>query len=286
MNGRAGLAPRREKTMKLKNLGKALIVKPGTKVKLSDVDPDDTAGIKNKGEALEVVERNRLKLEELHTLLYAENKHSLLIVLQGMDASGKDGTIRHVMNGINPQGCEVTSFKVPSAEELDHDFLWRIHKAVPPKGDIGIFNRSHYEEVLVVRVHNLVPREVWSERYKQINRFEQILSENQVKILKFFLHISKDEQKKRLRERLADPAKNWKMSLQDLKERELWKDYMEAYEDALTECSTEWAPWFIIPANNKWFRNLAVSEIIIEALESFDMKYPKLSFDPRKVVIK
>lgn len=272
--------------MNLKNLNRKLVVKPGTKVKLPDFDPEDTAGVKDKDEALEVMERNRLKLEKMHTLLAAENKRSVLIVLQGMDTSGKDGTIRHVMNGINPQGCEVTSFKAPSAEELDHDFLWRIHKAVPPKGDIGIFNRSHYEEVLVVRVHNLVPREVWSERYKQINRFEQILSENQVKILKFFLHISKDEQKKRLLERLADPAKNWKMNPQDLKEREFWKDYLEAYEDVLTECSTEWAPWFIIPANKKWFRNLAVSQIIIEALESLDMKYPKLSFDPRKIVIR
>ena len=272
--------------MKLRHLNKELLVKPGTRVKLSAVDPEDTAGVKDKEEALKVVERNRLKLEEMQTLLAAENKRSLLIVLQGMDASGKDGTIRHVMNGINPQGCEVTSFKVPNAEDLDHDFLWRIHKAVPPKGDIGIFNRSHYEDVLVVRVHSLVPRDVWSERYKQINRFEQILSENHVKILKFFLHISKEEQKKRLRERLADPAKNWKMSLQDLKERELWSDYMEAYEDVLTECSTERAPWFIIPADNKWFRNLAVSQIIIEALESLDMKYPTLSFDPSKIVVK
>jgi PPK2 family polyphosphate:nucleotide phosphotransferase len=271
--------------MKLSNLSKALIVKPGAKVKLSDLDPGGTAGMKGKEEALGVIERNRLKLADLHTLLYAENKRSLLIVLQGMDASGKDGTIRHVMSGVNPQGCEVTSFKAPSAEELDHDFLWRIHKAVPPRGDIGIFNRSHYEEVLVVRVHNLVPREVWSGRYKQINRFERLLSENQVKILKFFLHISKDEQKKRLRERLADPAKNWKMNLLDLKERELWKDYMVAYEDALTQCSTALAPWFIIPADNKWFRNLAVSQIIVETLESFDMTYPKLSFDPRKVVV-
>ncbi|HVP91407.1 MAG TPA: polyphosphate kinase 2 family protein [Terriglobales bacterium] len=272
--------------MKLKDLSKALIVKPGTRVRLADMDPGDTAGIKDKEEARDVLERNRLRLQDLHTLLYAENRRALLIVLQGMDASGKDGTIRHVMSGVNPQGCEVTSFKVPSAEELDHDFLWRIHKAVPPKGDIGIFNRSHYEEVLVVRVHRLVPREVWSGRYEQINRFEQILSENNLKILKFFLHISKDEQKKRLRERLADPTKNWKMSLQDLKERELWGDYMKAYEDALTECSTTCAPWFVIPADNKWFRNLSVSEIIIEALESFDMKYPKLSFDPRKVVVK
>jgi len=272
--------------MKIKNLSKKLIVNPGTKVKLSDVDPGDTAGMKGKEDALEVVERNGPKLEELHALLGAENKRSLLIVLQGMDTSGKDGTIRHVMNGVNPQGCDVTSFKVPSAEELDHDFLWRIHKAVPPKGTIGIFNRSHYEEVLIVRVHSLVPRAVWSARYKQINRFEQQLSQNNVTILKFFLHISKGEQKKRLLERLADPTKNWKMSLQDLKERKLWTDYMEAYEDALTKCSSEWAPWFIIPADNKWFRDLAVSEIIVETLESLDMKYPKLSFNPRKIVVK
>lgn len=272
--------------MKIDHLSQALIVKPGKKIKLADIDPGDTAGMKNKQKALERVEQNRSKLGNLHTLLYAENKRSLLIVLQGMDASGKDGTIRHVMSGVNPQGCGVTSFKVPSAEEQDHDFLWRIHKAVPPKGDIGIFNRSHYEDVLIVRVHGLVPREVWSARYEQINRFERILSENQVKILKFFLHISKDEQKKRLQERLADPAKNWKMSLQDLKERELWKDYMEAYEDALTACSTAWAPWFIIPADDKWFRNLAVSQIIIEALESFDMTYPKPSFDPAKIAVR
>jgi PPK2 family polyphosphate:nucleotide phosphotransferase len=272
--------------MKLKNLSKKLIVKPGTKVKLSDIDPEYTTGVKDKDEAVEVVERNRLKLEELQSLLYAEKKRSLLIVLQGMDACGKDGTIRHVMNGFNPQGCVVTPFKVPSAEELDHDFLWRIHHEVPPRGDIGIFNRSHYEEVLVVRVHNLVSRKVWSERYKQINRFERFLSENHVKILKFFLHISKDEQKKRLLERLADPAKNWKMHPQDLKERRRWKDYMEAYEEALRECSTEEAPWFIIPANKKWFRDLAVSQLIIETLESFDMKFPKPSFDPKKMVVK
>jgi PPK2 family polyphosphate:nucleotide phosphotransferase len=272
--------------MKLKNLWKDLIVKPGKKVRLSEINPEGTLGFKDKDKALEILERNRLKLADLHTLLYAENKHSLLIVLQGMDACGKDGTVRHVMNGINPQGCEVTSFKVPSVEELDHDFLWRIHKAVPARGNIGIFNRSHYEEVLVVRVHNLVPEAVWSKRYKQINHLEQSLAENDVTILKFYLHISKDEQKKRLVERLADPTKNWKMSPQDLKERELWKDYMKAYEDALTECSTEYAPWFIIPANKKWFRNLAVSQIIIEALESLDMKYPKLSFDPKKIMVK
>ena len=272
--------------MKLKNLGGKLIVKPGARINLSKYDPQDTTGVKSKEEALAVVEGNRRKLEHLQSLLYAEKKHSLLIVLQGMDASGKDGTIRHVMNGINPQGCNVTSFKAPSAEDLGHDFLWRMHKAVPPNGDIGIFNRSHYEDVLIVRVHNLVPREVWSGRYGQINRFEQFLSENQVKILKFFLHVGKDEQKKRLQDRLADPAKNWKMSLQDLKEREFWNAYKSAYEEALTKCSTPWAPWYIIPADKKWVRNLAVSQIIIEALESLDMKYPTLDYDPRKIVVK
>jgi len=272
--------------MKLKNLRKELLVKPGTKIKLSEIDPDDTLGFKDKDKALAILEKNRQKLAELHTLLYAENRHSLLVVLQGLDACGKDGTVRHVMNGINPQGCTVTCFKAPSAEELDHDYLWRIYKAVPRRGEVGIFNRSHYEEVLVVRVHNLVPKEVWSERYRQINRFEQSLSENNVKILKFFLYISKDEQKKRLEERLADPSKNWKMSPTDLKEREYWKDYLKAYEDLLRECSTEWAPWYVIPANRKWFRNLAVSEIIIETLESLDMKLPKPSFDPKKIVVK
>lgn len=265
--------------MNLKNLNRKLVVKPGTKVKLPDFDPEDTAGVKDKDEALEVMERNRLKLEKMHTLLAAENKRSVLIVLQGMDTSGKDGTIRHVMNGINPQGCEVTSFKAPSAEELDHDFLWRIHKAVPPKGDIGIFNRSHYEEVLVVRVHDLVPREVWSERYKQINRFEQILSENQVKILKFFLHISKDEQKRRFQQRIDDPDRRWKISQTDFDERKFWDDYTAAYEDVLAKCSTDHAPWFVIPANKKWFRNLAVSHIVAETLESMDMKFPPPTID-------
>jgi PPK2 family polyphosphate:nucleotide phosphotransferase len=272
--------------MKIENLSRKMFVKPGAEVRLSDHDPRQTAGLKNEKDALQALETNRLKMEKLQTLLMAERKHALLIVLQGMDASGKDGTIGHVMAGINPQGCEVTSFKVPSAEEADHDFLWRIHKAVPAKGHIGIFNRSHYEDVLVVRVHYPAPREVWAARFKQINRFERTLAENGVKILKFFLHVSKGEQKKRLQERLADPAKNWKMRLPDLKERELWKDYMKAYEEALTECSTSAAPWFIIPADRKWFRNLAISQIIVEALESLDMKYPKLDFDPRRIVVK
>jgi PPK2 family polyphosphate:nucleotide phosphotransferase len=202
-----------------------------------------------------------------------------------MDAAGKDGTVRHVMRGVNPQGCKVISFKAPTHEELDHDYLWRIHKSVPPKGEIGIFNRSHYEDVLVVRVHELVPRSVWEKRYDQINRFEENLAENGLKILKFFLFIDKEEQKERLEQRLKDPSKVWKMNPDDVKERKLWNDYIEAYEDALTRCSTKLAPWFIIPANKKWFRNLMISEIIIKTLETLKMKYPKPAFDPGKIKI-
>jgi len=255
-------------------LAKQLIVKPGQKVKLSKHDPDFTAGLKKKKDAEKHLARNIARLDELQYLLYAEDKHALLIVLQAIDAGGKDGTIRHVMSGINPQGCRVTSFKVPSAEEADHDFLWRIHKAVPPKGEIGIFNRSHYEEVLVVRVHGLVPKSVWSERYDHINRFEENLAHSGVTILKFFLHISKDEQKARFQDRLDDPDKNWKVSPADFAERKHWDDYMAAFEDALSRCSTKHAPWFIIPANHKWFRNLAVSQIIVETLEGLKMKFP------------
>jgi PPK2 family polyphosphate:nucleotide phosphotransferase len=206
-----------------------------------------------------------------------------LIVLQAIDAGGKDGTIRHVMSGVNPQGCRVASFKTPTPQELAHDFLWRIHKAVPERGMIGIFNRSHYEDVLVVRVHKLVPKKVWKQRYDQINAFEKILTENHVKILKFFLYISKDEQKKRFEERLTDPQKYWKFSKDDLVERGFWDQYMEAYEDNLSLCSTAWAPWFIIPANHKWFRNLAISRIILETLEDFDMGIPQPSVDVAKL---
>jgi PPK2 family polyphosphate:nucleotide phosphotransferase len=207
-------------------------------------------------------------------VLWAEGKHSLLIVLQAMDAGGKDGTIKHVMRGVNPQGCQVTSFKVPTEEELDHDFLWRIHKATPRRGYIGIFNRSHYEDVLVVRVHNLVPETVWRQRYEQINQFEKLLADTGTTILKFFLYISKEEQKERFEARLRDPAKNWKFSMGDVKERNLWDDYMAAFEEVLSRCSMPWAPWFVIPANRKWYRNLVVSQTIIEALEKLDMRYP------------
>jgi len=272
--------------MSLDKLSKTLMVDPQKrKTRLSDIRADDTFDFIEKEGSQKILERNRDRLEDLQYLLFGQNKHSLLIVLQGMDTSGKDGTIRHVMHGINPRICDVASFKAPTEEEASHDFLWRIHKVVPKRGQISIFNRSHYEAVIVERVHKFVPKSVWNMRYKQINDFERMLSEYDMRILKFFLHISKDEQKKRLQERLDDPTKNWKMSVNDLKERELWDEYMEAYEDALNECSTPCAPWFVIPADKKWFRNIAISQIIIETLESLDMKYPKPNFDPKDIVV-
>jgi PPK2 family polyphosphate:nucleotide phosphotransferase len=265
------------------NFTKELTVKLGKKVKLSKFDPDDTLGW-NKNHAMKVsLDKNLKKLDSLQYLLYADRKHALLVVFQGLDAAGKDGTIRHVMSGVNPQGCSVTAFKVPSPEEAAHDFLWRVHHAVPPFGDIGIFNRSHYEDVLVVRVHNLVPKKVWSARYDQINKFEEFLHRNNVTILKFFLHISKDEQKKRLMERVDDPDKRWKISEADFAERKFWDDYVASYEDALTLCNTKVAPWFIIPANKKWFRNLAVSHIIAETMEQMNLKFPPPTIDIKKL---
>ncbi len=265
------------------NFSKEMKVKPGKKVRLKDYDPDHTLGWDKGNKTKASLEKAREKLDSLQYLLYAERKRALLIVFQGLDAAGKDGTIRSVMSGVNPQGCRVTSFKVPSAEEAAHDFLWRIHQAVPNYGDIGIFNRSHYEDVLVVRVHNIVPKEVWSRRYDQINRFEALLEENNVKVLKFFLHISKDEQKKRFMQRIDDPDKRWKISEADFNERKFWDDYTKAYEDALERCSTDVAPWYVVPANKKWFRNLAVSQIIIETLEGLNMKFPPPTIDVRKL---
>jgi PPK2 family polyphosphate:nucleotide phosphotransferase len=260
---------------------KELAVKPGTKVKLSKYDPDETLG-HHKGRKLdEKLAKLQAKLDSLQYLMYAERKHALLIVFQAIDAGGKDGTIRHVMSGVNPEGCTVTSFKVPSSEELAHDFLWRIHKAMPQVGDIGIFNRSHYEDVLVARVHNLVPKEVWTARYDEINAFEKLMTENRVTIVKFYLHISKDEQKKRFLERIDDVDKRWKISISDFAERKYWDDYISAYEHAISRCSTAGAPWYIIPANKKWFRNLAVSHILVETLESLKMKFPKPTVDIR-----
>ena len=263
-----------------------LMVEPGRGARLRDRDPEATPGIKGKAAAEKALEKNMKRLEELQFLLYAENKRAVLIVFQAMDAGGKDGTIRHVMSALNPQGCSVTSFKVPTPEEAEHDFLWRIHKATPRLGEFAIFNRSHYEDVLVVRVHNLVAKSIWAKRYHQINAFEKLLAESQVTIFKFFLHISKDEQKERFQNRLEDPTRQWKLSEGDFSERRYWNDYLEAYEDALTRCSTPWAPWYVIPANKKWYRNLAVSEILVAALEDLHMKFPPPSLDVSKVRLK
>lgn len=250
-------------------------VRPGQTVELSEIDPNDTAQIKSKEEAKARLADNIERMAELQNVLYAESKHALLIVLQAMDAGGKDGAIRKIMSGVNPQGVQVTSFKKPTPEELAHDFLWRIHQHTPQRGMIGIFNRSHYEDVLVVRVHNLVPQAIWQTRYEHINNFEQLLVDSGVTILKFYLHISKDEQKERLQARLDIPHKRWKFNPGDLAERELWNDYRLAYETALTRCSTESAPWYIVPANKKWYRNLVISETIVETLESLKMEYPE-----------
>ena len=250
------------------------LVVPGKKFKLADRPTDDTGRFKVKEDAADATARNLEKLAELQELLYAEAKHAVLVLVQSMDTGGKDGTIEHVFSGIDPQGCSVTSFKQPTPVELAHDFLWRHHIAVPPKRMIGIHNRSHYESVLVERVHNLVPKGVWSARYDHINEFEKILAEEGVTILKFFLHISKDEKKKRLEARLENPAKQWKFDPGDLKERQHWDEYQEAYEDALKKCSTEHAPWYVVPADRKWFRNWVVSDTLVRALQSLDMKYP------------
>jgi PPK2 family polyphosphate:nucleotide phosphotransferase len=262
-------------------------IEPGTAVKFDRLDPADTSGFTGK-DADEPQESQKLneQLRSLQEMLYAEHKRRVLVVLQAMDTGGKDGVIHRVFQGVNPQGVRVAHFGVPSQEELDHDFLWRVHKQTPGKGEIVIFNRSHYEGVLVERVHKLVLPEIWQRRYKEINDFERLLSDDNTMILKFYLHISKDEQKKRLQERLDDPTKEWKFSINDLPERKLWDQYIVAYEDALSKTSTEWAPWHWIPSNHKWFRDLIVSRIIVKAMEKLDMKYPKLSQDPRSISIK
>jgi PPK2 family polyphosphate:nucleotide phosphotransferase len=264
----------------------AIVVRPGRRLRLSSVDPDDDAGFSGKEEARAALARDLERLRELQHLLYADNRFALLVVLQAMDTGGKDGTIRHVMSGLNPAGCVVTSFKVPSEEERDHEFLWRIHNAVPARGMIGVFNRSHYEDVLVARVHKLVPKDVWSKRYRQINEFERTLDENGVKIVKFYLHISKAEQARRLRARIEDPAKNWKFSEGDLRERKLWGSYQAAFEDAIRECSTPWAPWHVIPANKKWARDAMVARVMVKALEKLRLRYPKPAADLSKIVIR
>ncbi len=265
---------------------KRYLVKPGTKVKLADWDPSDRSEFSgDKQQGLVEIEKLNQKLGKLHEVLFAEHRHKVLILLQAMDTGGKDGVIRHVFNGVNPQGARVANFKEPTPQELDHDYLWRVHKEVPGKGELVIFNRSHYEDVLIVRVHKLVPAEVWEQRFDQINAFEKMLAENGVTILKFYLHIDLDEQKERLQARLDDPDKHWKFRLGDLHERKLWPAYMQAYEDVLNKTSTAAAPWFIVPANRKWYRNLVISSILVDTLEGLNMKFPEPEENLNGVVI-
>jgi PPK2 family polyphosphate:nucleotide phosphotransferase len=254
-------------------------VAPASRVKLAEVDPSFKDKHDNKASAEAELAEHARRLRELQYLIYAENRRSVLICLQAPDAAGKDGTIAHVLGAMNPQGTRVHAFKVPSAEEAAHDFLWRAHLHAPARGEVVIFNRSHYEDVLVVRVHDLVPEEVWAKRYATINDFERDLVANGTHILKFFLHISQEEQLDRFKERLDDPARQWKISESDYSERALWPAYVAAYEDALARTSTEHAPWYVIPSNHKWFRNLAVSRIVVEALEDLGMKLPKPNVD-------
>ena len=250
-------------------------VEPGDgQFSLSDVDPDESEHYRKKGDVARKLEVQRRRIRDLQERLYAENEKGLLIVLQAMDTGGKDGTIKHVFEGVNPQGCRVSSFKAPSDEERNHDFLWRYHKSAPAVGRIGIFNRSHYEDVLIVRVKGLVPEEVWRPRYEIINNFERGLALNGITVLKFFLHISKDEQKRRLQRRLDNPDKRWKFDSSDIKERMFWDDYQRAYEDVISRCSTGWAPWYVIPANKKWYRNLVVARTIADTLEAMDPHFP------------
>jgi PPK2 family polyphosphate:nucleotide phosphotransferase len=264
------------------------IVPPNTKINLKDYAPDYTDGLTDKIEAQAQLQEGVQKLAKYQDILYAQDTYALLIVLQAMDAAGKDSTIKHVMSGVNPQGCQVFSFKAPSHEELDHDYLWRSTKALPERGRIGIFNRSYYEEVLVVRVHpellakQQLPTEayhnnIWKHRFEEINDFEKYLVRNGIHILKFFLNVSKNEQKKRFLDRINQPEKNWKFSIADAQERKHWDEYMAAYQDMFSHTSTEWAPWYIIPADRKWFTRLVVSEIIVDKLKSLNLKYPTVS---------
>jgi PPK2 family polyphosphate:nucleotide phosphotransferase len=264
------------------------IVPAGKNIRLKDFDPKDTGSFKSKEEAFDKLEKDIISIAALQNILFAQDQYALLIILQAMDAAGKDGVIKHVMSGLNPQGCQVHSFKAPSAEELDHDFLWRCMKALPERGKIGIFNRSYYEEVTIVRVHpDLLQRQKlpdldqgknrWNQRYEAINHFEHYLFRNGVVVLKFFLHLSKDEQRQRFMERIEQPDKNWKLSVSDVQERMHWEEYVDAYEQALRHTSTKWAPWYVIPADHKWFTRMTVADILLKTLKSLDLSYPKVS---------
>jgi len=270
-----------------------ILVTPGKKIKLKDFNPTWTGDFKDKDSAREKLQKDIERMSELQDILYANNKYGLLLIFQALDAAGKDGTIKHVMSGINPQGCQVVSFKSPSAEELDHDYLWRCAKNIPEKGRIGIFNRSYYEEVLVVKVHpgfldnqNLPGNnnydKLWKQRYNEINNFEKYLTDNGIIVLKFFLNVSKEEQKKRFLERIEKPDKNWKFSYADVQERAHWDDYQEAYEDMFNNTSTDWAPWFIIPADKKWFTRSAVADVIVKTLEELKLEYPEVTEEHKR----
>ena len=265
----------------------------GRKFRLKDIDPDDTYGLKSRDQAKELLFEGVQRLKKLQEKLYAQNRWSLLLIFQALDAAGKDGTIEHVMSGVNPQGCQVFSFKAPSPEDLDHDFMWRTSKCLPERGRIGIFNRSYYEETLVVRVHpeilqnqrlpgELVTKHIWKERFEDIRNFERYITRNGIMVRKFFLYVSRKEQKERLLARLDEPAKNWKFSLADAKERTHWDDYMEAYEDTIRETSTDHAPWYVMPADHKWFTRLAVASVVIDALEEMNLKFPTVTKQQQK----
>lgn len=267
---------------------RSFLVRPGTKLRLRDYDTEDTGGFISKEDAEKRLQQNIDIMAELQDKLYAHDKYSLLLIFQAMDGGGKDSAIKHVMSGLNPQGTQVYSFKAPSAEERDHDYLWRINRALPEKGRIGIFNRSHYEEVLIVRVHNLIdmekmppqysdPRKVWKLRYKQIRDYEEYLHQTGTYIIKFFLHISKEEQRRRFLKRIEDPSKNWKITEDDIHERRYWDQYQKYYEEAISETSRAFAPWYVIPGDKKWFARLAVSEIIVKTMQKMKMDYPRVS---------
>ena len=266
--------------MKLKS---AYLVKPKQRVKLAQFKTDDDGGYKTKEAAAPVLAKRQERLDTLQSVFYASQKHALLIVLQGMDTAGKDGTIRHIFSGINPQGCDVASFKVPTPIEARHDFLWRVHEAVPPRGMIGIFNRSHYEDVLSPRVHKLISAKTVRQRFDEINEFEETLAANGVVILKFFLHISQGEQTERLQARLDNPDKHWKLSAADFKERQYWDEYQSAYNDLLSATSRRDAPWFVIPADRKWYRDVAISEILVSTLEGLKLEYPAPTINPKSI---
>ncbi|HSN17345.1 MAG TPA: polyphosphate kinase 2 family protein [Gammaproteobacteria bacterium] len=257
-------------------------IRPGSKVKLEDHDPGFKHGTKEEAESGKLAFYGQ-RLRELQELLHVNDKHSLLVVLQALDTGGKDGTINHVLGSMNPQGFQVSKFGVPTPEEAAHDFLWRAHRATPARGDVAVFNRSYYEDVLVVRVHKLAAKAVWSKRYALINAFEKALVEQDTVVIKFFLNISKEEQLKRFKDRLDDPSKQWKISEADYAERRYWDEYVAAYQDALSECSTEHAPWYVIPSNHKWFRNLAVARIMVEHLEALKMSYPRPAVDLKEI---